>query len=223
MSIRLDPRRLTTLKQLAAEADVRPGELVRIWVEQRIDAERRGEGQQPMGPGAGEELRSLIAALSARVAALEAATGGAPSGAAQAESTPTHSESAPSSEVDETADTDATAATAETSADGDSPRRRRRNAVSAQPAGERVALHDEMIAVLEERGPLSAAELASAIVERGRYSPPRSGKPLDALTINARVSNPTYRGRFTRSEGRIGLAENPSSENATAEAAPAEG
>ena len=40
MSIRLDPRRLGTLKQLAAEAGVRPGDLVRQWVEERIDASR---------------------------------------------------------------------------------------------------------------------------------------------------------------------------------------
>ncbi len=64
-----------------------------------------------------------------------------------------------------------------------------------------------MIAVIGERGPLSAADLAQAISERGRYVPPRSGKPLDAAMISQRVSNPTYRARFRRSEGRIGLAE----------------
>src|ERR1700752_4315984 len=42
MSIRLDPRRLGTLKQLAAEADMRPGDLVRQRVEERIDAARGG-------------------------------------------------------------------------------------------------------------------------------------------------------------------------------------
>lgn len=61
--------------------------------------------------------------------------------------------------------------------------------------------------MLAERGPQTAAELASAIVERGRYQPPRSGKAIDAAMVNGRVSNPTYRGRFTRSGGRIGLAE----------------
>ena len=80
-------------------------------------------------------------------------------------------------------------------------------AVSAKPAGPQVALHDEMIAVLRDRGPMTAAELAGAIVERGRYAPPRSGKPLDAAMVSQRVSNPTYRSRFTRNEGRIGLAE----------------
>src|SRR5918995_1223564 len=43
MSIRLDPRRLGVLKQLAAEANSRPGDLVRIWVEERLDAEKRGQ------------------------------------------------------------------------------------------------------------------------------------------------------------------------------------
>ena len=56
-----------------------------------------------------------------------------------------------------------------------------------------------MIAVIGERGPLSAADLAQAITERGRYAPPRSGKPLDAAMISQRVSNPTYRARFRRS------------------------
>ena len=72
---------------------------------------------------------------------------------------------------------------------------------------ERVALHDEMIAVIRERGPMRAADLAEAIVERGRYQVPRSGKPLDAKTVSQRVSNPTYRSRFVRDEGLIGLAD----------------
>ena len=66
---------------------------------------------------------------------------------------------------------------------------------------------DYAAAVIRERGPLSAAELATAIGERGRYVAPRSTKPLDAATVNSRVSNPAYRGRFTRSDGRIGLAD----------------
>jgi hypothetical protein len=64
-----------------------------------------------------------------------------------------------------------------------------------------------MIAVLSERGPLTAGELAAAIGERGRYTPPRSGKLLDAAMVSQRVSNPTYRSRFVRDAGRIGLAE----------------
>lgn len=184
MSIRLDPRRLGVLKQLAAEADTRPGDLVRIWVEERLDAERRG---QSAPSGGGGDLAALLVALTERVTALEASSsGGSPATAASP---------ADSARADEP------------SANGDRPKRRARNRLTAKPAGKRVALHDEIIAVLAERGPLPAAEIAAIIAERGRYTPPRSGKPLDAATVNARISNPTYRGRFTRSEGRIGLAQ----------------
>jgi len=208
MSIRLDPRRLGVLKQLAAEADTRPGDLVRIWVEERLDAEKRG---QSLPAGAAGDLSSLLTALTERVAALEASA-----------TAPSASPSSPASTSQPVAmDT----STESPSANGDRPKRPAKNAkptkpakgarpggtaknrVAAKPSGKRVALHDEIIAVVTERGPTPAAEIAAAIVERGRYQPPRSGKPLDAATVNARISNPTYRGRFTRSEGRIGLAE----------------
>ena len=180
MSIRLDPRRLGVLKRLAAESGSRPGDLVRIWVEERLDAERTGAAAAPGGQG----LAALVAALTERVAALEAASSAAPSSSG---GKPVVAQQA--------------------SANGDKPKRRARKRVAAKPSGERVALHDEIIAVLTDRGPLPAADIAAAILERGRYAPPRSGKPLDAATVNARISNPTYRPRFTRSEGRIGLAE----------------
>ena len=62
MSIRLDPRRLAALKLLAAEAGVRPGEMVTQWVEERLDAARRGEAAAaPATDG------KAIAALSARI------------------------------------------------------------------------------------------------------------------------------------------------------------
>jgi hypothetical protein len=64
-----------------------------------------------------------------------------------------------------------------------------------------------MITLIRERGPMTAGDLASAIAERGRYVPPRSGKALDAAMVSQRVSNPAYRSRFTRVDGRIGLAE----------------
>lgn len=185
MSIRLDPRRLGVLKQLAAEANSRPGDLVRIWVEERLDAERRG---QSTVSGGGADLAGLVAALTQRVAALEQSARDVPS----------------TTEVDAGGANDGGAKAA---TNGDKPKRRTRTKVTARPSGERVALHDEIIAVLTERGPLPAADIATAILERGRYAPPRSGKPLDAATVNARISNPTYRGRFTRSEGRIGLVE----------------
>lgn len=187
MSIRLDPRRLGTLKQLAAEAGVRPGDLVRQWVEERVDAARHGVAT----PEAAQDLASRLALLAERVAALEASAGVASTDAA------VEPPSAPAAEDQEPA------------SDEPAPKRRRSSAkrVSAAPAGERVALHEEMIAVLAERGPMTAADLAVAVSERGRYTPPRSGKQIDAAMISQRVSNPAYRARFTRNEGRIGLAE----------------
>ena len=187
MSLRLDPRRVNALKHLAGEAGMRPGDLVRQWVEERIDASRGGADTSSPAPGVSVVAR--LEELTARVAALETASSG--------------STSEPSQPV-------AVAATADEPADAapePKPRGRPRKSASAAPSGPRVGLHDEMIAVIEERGPLSAAELAQAIAERGRYVPPRSGKPLDAAMVSQRVSNPTYRSRFKRSEGRIGLAE----------------
>jgi chemotaxis protein histidine kinase CheA len=201
MSIRLDPRRVSTLKQLAAEAGVRPGDLVRQWVEERLDA-ARGGASVPASPGLAAQLKQLTD----RVAALEAASGNearTPSRRTQTPATadaPAEAERAAKPEPEPQPQ-------AETPSDAEPPKRARRNAVSAAPAAERVALHDEMIEVLRERGPMTAAELAGAIGERGRYAPPRSGKPLDAAMVSQRVSNPTYRSRFVRSEGRIGLAE----------------
>jgi len=173
MSIRLDPRRVNALKHLAGEAGLRPGDLVRHWVEERIDAARTGDAV-PSAPGA-ESLLSRVDTLAARVAALEAATGAGGEPAERAEK-PTR-------------------------------RRAKSKPVSAAPSGERVALHDEMIALITEHGPMTAADLAALITERGRYTPPRSGKKIDAAMVSQRVSNPTYRARFTRDGGRIGLAE----------------
>lgn len=209
MSLRLDPRRLSALKALAGVAGMRPGDLVRQWVEERIDAERRGTGAPAVG---GDGLVARVDELAARIAALEAALIAAES-APEVETPPIEADEAPAAEqpaaeapasaADEPADEPATEPAPAPARRG----RPRKNAVSATPSTERVALHDEMIAVIRERGPMPAAELASAIVERGRYAPPRSGKPLDAAMVSQRVSNPTYRARFTRVDGRIGLAD----------------
>ena len=196
MSIRLDPRRLAALKLLAAEAGVRPGELVTHWVEERLDAARAG-GASP-APAAGSqavaELSARIDELVRRVDAIAAGTVSARSAAPPPRGAPPPGAAgAPSNE----------------SAVAPPPRRRGRPPKArptATPRARKVALHDEIVAVITERGPSTAAELATAIVERGRYTPPRSGKPLDAATVNGRVSNPTYRARFSRSGGRIGLA-----------------
>lgn len=195
MSIRLDPRRVGALKQLAAEADMRPGDLVRQWVEERIDAARGGA--RPAAP-ATDRVLGLIAAIEARLAALEAASGmTAPQPAEQA---PKASSAVPEARPE----APATESSSPVPKAEKPPKRKR---VSAAPSSEKVALHDEMIAVLRERGPLPASDLASAVAERGRYAPPRSKKPLDAAMVSQRVSNPTYRKLFTRAEGRIGLAE----------------
>lgn len=180
MSIRLDPRRVGILKRLAAEEGVRPGELAVRWLEERLDSVRVGAPSPgPAAPpnAALAELIARVDELSLRVDRL-AAVPAAPSPAATA--------------------------TAPSPRPGARKARRTKRPRSADP---RAPLHAEIIAVLGERGPQTAAELASAIVERGRYQPPRSGKPIDAAMVNGRVSNPTYRGRFTRSGGRIGLAE----------------
>ena len=201
MSIRLDPRRLGTLKQLAAESNQRPGDLVRHWVEERIDAARAGVSTPEAASSLGERLDALaqrVAALETTLGASEAASGTSEPGPATEVAVPV--EAAPQPE-------DAEPAAARDATQKATPKRKAPKRVSAAPKTGRVSLHDEMIAVLVERGPMPAADLAAAVAERGRYAPPRSGKPLDAAMVSQRVSNPTYRARFTRSEGRIGLAE----------------
>jgi len=179
MSIRLDPRRLGSLKLLAAEAGIRPGELVTRWVEERLDAARSG------APATAEAGPDAIATLSARVDEL-------------------------ARRLDQMAGAPAAEPATETPAPAPAKRGpgrpRKAGARPAKRAGPKVALHDEITAVIKQLGPQTAAELASAIVERGLYKAPRTAKPLDAATVNARVSNPTYRGRFVRREHRIGLA-----------------
>lgn len=192
MSIRLDPRRLSALKLLAAEAGVRPGELVTSWVEERIDAARAGKSvAAAAAPAALAELSKRVDELARRLD--ELAAGGA--------QTTNGSAPAPEPEAAEPAP----------------PKRRPGRPRKAAPPTEgargaepeatpRVPLHEEIAAVIGERGPLTAAEIAAAIVERGRYRAPRSAKPLDAATVNSRVSNPAYRARFQRDGHRIGLA-----------------
>jgi hypothetical protein len=197
MSIRLDPRHLGTLRALASEAGVRPGELVTLWVTERLDAERRGAPSPiDVGPVL-ESLNDRIEALTRRV-----------DGLASRDATPAA-----------TGATSAAAATAgPMTAAPAAPRRRgrppksafsppvARKAKRARGKNPAVPLHEEIAAVLAERGPLSAGELAAAVTARGIYAPPRSGKPLDATAVSVRVSNPRYRSRFTRGEGKIGLA-----------------
>jgi hypothetical protein len=199
MSIRLDPRHLGTLRALASEAGVRPGELVTIWVTERLDAERSGApSPTAVGPVL-ESLNDRIEALSRRLDALE---GGSPAPAA--EPTAPRRRGRPPKAASHAPDS------AEAAAPG-APAPSKRRAARSRPRKTRgknpaVPLHEEIAAVLAERGPLTAAELATAVTERGIYAPPRSSKPLDATAVSVRVSNPRYRSRFTRAEGKIGLA-----------------
>jgi hypothetical protein len=183
MSIRLDPRRLGALKLLAAEAGVRPGELVTRWVEERLDAARGGGSAVPDGTPLAA-LSARVDELARRLDQLTASPVAAEPEVAPAKRGRGRPRKVPAGEAT------------------DSPRKARSRSTGAK----KVALHDEIAAVISELGPQTAAELASAIAARGRYQAPRSGKPLDAATVNARVSNPTYRGRFVRNEHRIGLA-----------------
>ncbi len=209
MAIRIDPRRLTLLKELAAGEGLRPGQLVQRWVEERLDAEREGR------PVASPEGANRLAALEASLAALSARVEAIAQGAAR---TPAHTPTpTPTTESNPTPAEPHDATTAAGVVGEERPRRRGRPPKNAgratvgtgppEPAStERVALHEEIIAVISARGPSTAAEIAEAIRDRGRYHAPRSSRPLDAATVNSRVSNPVYRTRFTRSGRRIGLA-----------------
>jgi chemotaxis protein histidine kinase CheA len=200
MSIRLDPRRLAALKLLAAEAGLRPGELVTQWVEERLDAARRGEAAAaPATDG------KVIAAINARIDELVKRLDAL---------------SSPSSPTADAANATALAPATTTAADArvaTAPKRRGRPPKSASSAAAptrkprrssapRVPLHEEIAAIISEQGPMTAGQLATAVTARGRYTAPRTTKPLDAATISARVSNPVYRSRFVRREGKISLA-----------------
>ncbi len=220
MNIRLDPRHLGTLRALASEAGVRPGELVTIWITERLDAERSGApSPTAIGPVL-ESLNERIEALTRRVDALagETPVPDAPDVAGAPEATPPSDEHAgkkkkkrgrpPKTSTDAPAASDANGTSGGVA---DTPPTKRRRASSAKAKKSRgknpaVPLHDVIAAVLAERGPMTAADLATTITERGIYAPPRSAKALDATAVSVRVSNPRYRSRFTRAEGKIGLA-----------------
>ena len=133
MSIRLDPRRVSTLKQLAADAGVRPGDLVRQWVEERLDAARGGTPAS-----ASPDLAAQLKQLTERVAALEAARSNearTPSRRAEPTATteaPVDVETTPQAQPQAEAQSDADVGAA-------ALKRPRRNAVSAAPATERTS------------------------------------------------------------------------------------
>ncbi len=152
-----------------------------------------------MGPVL-ESLNERIEALSRRLDTLE---GGSPAPAAEPTAPRRRGRPPKASSGNGAGSADSPAA------DTPAPKRRRAAASRAKKSRGKnpaVPLHEEIAAVLAERGPLTAAELATAVTERGNYAPPRSSKPLDATAVSVRVSNPRYRSRFTRAEGKIGLA-----------------
>lgn len=216
MSIRLDPRRLSSLKQLAGEAGMRPGELVTSWVEERIDSLRgqpaAAASRQASASSSADvaRLADAVAQLSSRLEALSTRVDGL------TPSTTVGRGNGRRKAGDATAAATGAAAAPTTSAATTAPKRRGRPPKSAQPAsapatptagnGRRVPLHQAIISVINERGPLSASDIASAIQAGGAYQAPRSDKPLDAATVNSRVSNPVYRSLFRREDGRIALA-----------------
>lgn len=209
MSIRVDPRRLSLLKELAAAEGLRPGQLVQRWVEEHLDSARSGQGSgaAPLGDARVTALESSLAALVARIDEVTQRLQRVESPAAAPSVLTDQQPEAPKRRRGRPPKAAAEEAPRAVAA---KPRgRRSRSGSSATPAAKnaRVGLHDEIIAVIHERGPSTAAELAAVIRDRGRYLPPRSAKPLDAATVNSRVSNPVYRARFRRAEGRIGLAE----------------
>lgn len=202
MSIRLDPRRLGALKLLAAEAGIRPGELVTRWVEERLDAARGGATPSAIAPDGLAALAARVEDLARRLDQMAAADlPVAPSTAAMSIETPVKRGPGRPRKVAAEGPS-----AANTKARPKRASARRATGRAKAGSASKVALHDEISAVIAERGPQTAAELASAINERGNYHPPRSAKPLDAAAVNARVSNPTYRARFVRREHRIGLA-----------------
>ena len=202
MSIRLDPRRLNALKLLAAEAGLRPGELVTRWTEERLDAARPGSVVPVAPASAPDALRGLSARIDELARRLDAL---APAAAAEMKPLVVAAEPKRRGRPPKAA-----VVTAETAAPTPTKLRRAAKASAAKATttkSARVALHDEISAVIGERGPQTTAELAAAITERANYRQPRSAKALDAATVSARVSNPKYRPLFVRRGGRIGLAE----------------
>jgi hypothetical protein len=78
-----------------------------------------------------------------------------------------------------------------------------------EPVGEpgvTPKLHEEIVAVLQERGQsMTTGEIAAAVTSRGRYQP-RDGKPTDAARIAGRIANPRYRSLFARNGRSVSLA-----------------
>lgn len=76
-----------------------------------------------------------------------------------------------------------------------------------RPSRPRARLHEEIIAVLEETGsPLTSAQIAERIRQRGVFHRPRSKRPLDVMMVASRIANQNYRYLFAREDGFVKLA-----------------
>jgi hypothetical protein len=65
-----------------------------------------------------------------------------------------------------------------------------------------TSLHDEILAVLNERGgQMAVGEIAEAIRRRKRYQPRRGGA-ITTQAVSSRLANPQYRSLFERN-GRL--------------------
>lgn len=73
------------------------------------------------------------------------------------------------------------------------------------------ALHEEIASVLSENGaPMTVAEIAAEIRRRGRYTAPRTGRPITTELVSTRVANPHYRKLFARTGRLLTLAADDS-------------
>ena len=180
MSIRVDPRRLSLLKELAAAEGLRPGQLVQRWVEERLDSERSGQATTSVPSG-----DTRVAALESSLAALVARIDEVTQRLQRVESSVRPATSRSGAQATE------------------APRRRRGRPPKAAVAGVGSAANTRRRFPEWARGParrdhrghprartVDGGRARIAIKERGRYQPPRSAKPLDAATVNSRVSNP---------------------------------
>jgi hypothetical protein len=68
----------------------------------------------------------------------------------------------------------------------------------------RITLHEELVAILRERGGgwMTTRELADAVNERGRYHK-RDGSPVDDFQVHGRTKN--YPQLFDRDGSRVRL------------------
>ena len=207
MSIRLDPRRLGALKLLAAEAGVRPGELVTRWVEERLDAARPGAMPTAIAPDGLAALAARVDELARRLDRMSATAEPAATDPDASRPRPPLANPRSSADADDPARLPSTRL-ASRHGSGKARDHPQGIAQSRAAAAAKVALHDEIAAVIAERGPQTAAGGAG----RGhrRAGPLSRTAQREAARCGRRrcpgIEPDILRGRFVRRERRIGLA-----------------